>query len=170
MSVFHGRIQVVERENNSVAEVLENLELVHKVLVERMNDNFMSLTVKRLLVEKREEEYKDECNNFLSEVANLYERCLEYLCKSMKLMGEFTCFKWMTLNEIPSWKDVEPCLEYLTGKGVDMDNAKCFDQICNLKQLVESYLQNKAFIKLQCIRNSANISISLRTSHAAQKF
>ena len=25
MSVFHGRIQVVERENNSVAEVLENL-------------------------------------------------------------------------------------------------------------------------------------------------
>ena len=35
MSVFYGRIQVVERENNSVAEVLENLELVHKVLLEK---------------------------------------------------------------------------------------------------------------------------------------
>ena len=46
MSVFHGRIQMVERENNSVAEVLENLELVHKVLVERKSENFMSLTVK----------------------------------------------------------------------------------------------------------------------------
>ena len=53
MSEFHGRIQVVEREKNSVAKVLENLELVHKVFVERKNENFMSLTVKRLLVEKK---------------------------------------------------------------------------------------------------------------------
>ena len=64
---------MVERENNSVAEVLENLELVRKVLVERKNENFMSLTVKRLLVEKREEGYEDKCNDFLSEVTNLYE-------------------------------------------------------------------------------------------------
>ena len=127
MSVSHGRIQVVERENNSIAKVLENLELVHKVLVKRKNENFMSLEVKRLLVEKREERYEDDCNNFLSEVANLYERCLEYLCKWMKPMEEFACFKWMTLNEIPSRKDVEPCLEYLIGKGVDVDDAKCFD-------------------------------------------
>ena len=81
MSVFHGRIQVVERENNFVAEMLENLKLVHEVLVERKNEKFMSLTVKRLLVEKREEGYECECKNFLSEVANLYDRCLEYLCK-----------------------------------------------------------------------------------------
>ena len=74
MSMFHGRIQVVERANNSVAEVLENLELVHNMLVERKNENFMSLTVERLPVEKGEEGYKDECNNFFSEVANLYDR------------------------------------------------------------------------------------------------
>ena len=98
MPMFHGCIQAVKRENNSVAEELENLELVHKVLVERKNENFMSLTAKRLLVVKREEEYKDECNNFLSEVANLYERCLEYLCKWMKPMEEFACFKWIELR------------------------------------------------------------------------
>ena len=69
--MFHGRIQVVERENNSVAEVQENLKLVHKVLVERKNENYMSLTDKRLIVKKREEGNEDECNNFLSEVANL---------------------------------------------------------------------------------------------------
>ena len=63
-------------------------------------------------------------------------------------MEEFACFKWMTLNEIPSWKDVKPCLEYLIGKLVDVDNAKCFDQICNLKQFVESYLRNEEFVKL----------------------
>ena len=93
MSMFHGRIQVVERANNSVAEVLEKLELVHKVLVERKNENFMSLTVKRLIVEKRKEGYEDECNNFLTEVVKLCEKCLEYLCKWIKPMEEFACFK-----------------------------------------------------------------------------
>ena len=77
-----------------------------------------------------------------------YERCLEYLCKWIKPMEDFACFKCMTFNEIPSWKDVEPCLEYLIDKGVDVDNAKCFDQICNMKQFVESYLQDEDFIKL----------------------
>ena len=112
MSMFHGRIQVVERENNSIAEVLENLELIHKVLVERKNENFISLAV-----------------------INLFYK-------------EFAYFKWMTLNEISSWKDVEPCLEYLIGKRVDVDDAKCFYQICNLKQFVKSHLQDKEFIKL----------------------
>ena len=53
----------------------------------------------------------------------------------------------MTLIEIPSWKDVEPCLEYLIGKGVDVDNEKWIDQIRNLKQFVESHTQDKEFIK-----------------------
>ena len=88
-------------------------------------------------------------NNFISEVANLYEICLEYLCKWMKPMEEFAYFKWMTLNEIPSWNDVESCLKYLIGIGVvDVDDAKCFGQICNLKQFVRSYLQDEEFIKL----------------------
>ena len=33
-------------------------------------------------------------------------------------------------------------------KEVDVDDAKCFDQICNLKQFVESYPQDEEFIKL----------------------
>ena len=46
MCMFYKRIQVIEGANNSVAEVLENLELVHKVLLERKNENFMPFTVK----------------------------------------------------------------------------------------------------------------------------
>ena len=63
-------------------------------------------------------------------------------------MEEFACFKWIALNKIPRWKDVEPCLEYLIGKEFDVDDAKCFDQICNWKQFVESYLQDEESIKL----------------------
>ena len=64
----------------------------------------------------------------------------------MKPMEELACFKWMTLNEIPIWNDVEPAS--LIGKGSDVDEAKGFDQICNLKPFVESYLQDEEFIKL----------------------
>ena len=54
--------------------------------------------------------------------------CMRYvwsiiLCKWMKPMEEFACFKWMSLNEIPSWKNVDPCLEYLLGKWVDVDES-----------------------------------------------
>ena len=48
MSVFDRINQVVERANNSVAEVLENMEIVHKMLVEAKNENLMSLTVNQL--------------------------------------------------------------------------------------------------------------------------
>ena len=109
-------------------------------------------------------------NNFFSEVAYFYERFLEYLSKRIKPLDEFACFKWMTLSEKPSWNDVEPCLKYLIGKGVNVDDAKCFDQTCNLKQFVESYLEDEKFIGLPTRRNVANTSISLRTSHATQKF
>ena len=62
----------------------------------------------------------------------------------------------MNLNEIPSWSDVEPCLKYLIDKGVDVDDAKCFDQICNLKQFVESYLQDEECIKLPTHKKWSN--------------
>ena len=89
----------------------------------------------------------------------------------MKPMEEFAYFGGIILKEIPSWKDVEACLLYLIDKGVDVNDAKCFDQICNLKQCMESYLQDEECLILNCqrIRNGANISISLRTSHPTQK-
>ena len=50
MDVFKVLYSSVKRENNFVAKVLENLELVHKVLVEKKNEDFMSLADKGLLV------------------------------------------------------------------------------------------------------------------------
>ena len=39
---------------------------------------------------------------FHTEVKNPYERWLEYLKKWIKPLEEFSCFKWMSLSEIPS--------------------------------------------------------------------
>ena len=87
----------------------------------------MSLKVKGLIAQKRTEGKEEECNRFRVEVVNLYSRCLEYiyLGKWMNPLEEFSCFKWITLSEIPNWTvDVEPCVMYLIDKGVELDDVK----------------------------------------------
>ena len=49
---------------------------------------------------------------------------------------------------MPSWNSVAPCVEYLIGKGIHVDDAKCFDQVCNLKTFVECRLNGEQFTAL----------------------
>ena len=70
MAVFHTHIQTIEKESNSVVEVLTILKSVCKVLAERKNQHFMSLKVKRLIPQKRTEGKEEECNRFCVEVVN----------------------------------------------------------------------------------------------------
>ena len=48
----------------------------------------------------------------------------------------------MSLSETPSWDTVEICVEYLVGKGIHADDAKCSDQVCNLKSFVEGCISD----------------------------
>lgn len=67
----------------------------------------------------------------------------------MKPMEEFTPFMWMDLSQPPDWKDVEACIKYLGEKGVPIDDAKCFDQVTNLKKFTESGISDGEFKGLQ---------------------
>ena len=64
MSVLYGHIQTVERAINSVAEVLKIMELVQKVLIERKNENFISLKVKSFLAERQADDTKTSVTIF----------------------------------------------------------------------------------------------------------
>ncbi|CAM2106272.1 unnamed protein product [Caretta caretta] len=128
MSVFQTYIQEIERESNSVVEVLKSLKSVHTILLECKTHNFMSLKVEGLLAQKRREGIDEEFDKFCAEVDNMYSRCLEYLEKWLRLLEDFSCFRWITLSETPNWSDVEPCIKYLIDKGVQIDDVKCFDQ------------------------------------------
>ena len=57
-------------------------------------------------------------------------------------MEEFTPFMWMDLSQPPDWNDVEACIKYLGEKGVPIDDAKCFDQVTNLKKFTESNISD----------------------------
>jgi hypothetical protein len=97
MSVFQSHIQEIEKENNSIVEVLRVLISICDILVEHRSQNFMSLRVKSLIEEKRKEGLRANCDKFCAEVNCLYESCVQNLKKWMQPMEEFSCFMWVAL-------------------------------------------------------------------------
>lgn len=102
-TVFQFYIHHIESENNSAVEVLNNLSILN----DRMTRNFLTLKVKELLAKKHRERPDRQCDKFCAETKCVYSTCIEFLDKWMKRLEEFSCFTWMTLNEIPTWNDVE---------------------------------------------------------------
>ncbi|XP_030049150.1 protein FAM200B-like [Microcaecilia unicolor] len=147
MNVFHSHIEKLERDNNSLLEVMNCLKSVQSALTCRAQQSFMSLKVKELLKKLRQDGLDDHCDAFCSQVASLYTTCLEYLEMWTVPLEEFTVFSWMAFTKIPSWDEVLATVAYLKEKEIDIDDSKCFDQFCNLKRFVESN-QNEDFEKL----------------------
>jgi len=44
------------------------------------------------------------------------------------------CFALFTRGKPPEWDEVEPSLQFPINNGVSVDNAKCFDQLIDLKK------------------------------------
>ncbi|XP_070622768.1 uncharacterized protein [Erythrolamprus reginae] len=145
MNAFHLHIEEMERENNSLVEVMKTLESVHTILLDRRAQNFMSLTVKGMLADKRKEGLEAECDAFSDAVHRLYSDCIDYLEMWMASLQEFSCFAWMALSETPSWSDVEACVTYLRVKGLEIDSMECFTQFSNLKKFVEGSRDDEEF-------------------------
>jgi hypothetical protein len=66
----------------------------------------------------------------------------------MEPFKEFSCFKWME-PETFSWEKLESSIRYLPKKGVNTDDTKCFDQLCNLKKLTENFNQTDNYKTVQ---------------------
>lgn len=64
MSIFHEKIARIEKESNSVLEVLEIIDQVIKTLSERYSNRFLSLNVKTAFAKIRKEGQDKECDNF----------------------------------------------------------------------------------------------------------
>ncbi|XP_070807004.1 uncharacterized protein [Pituophis catenifer annectens] len=145
MNAFHLHIEEMERENNSLVELMKTLDSVHTILLDRRAQNFMSLTVKGMLADKRKEGLEAGCDAFSDAVRRLYSNCIDYLEMWMASLQEFSCFAWMALSDTPSWSDVETCIMYLHVKGLEIDSMKCFIQFNNLKKFVEASSDEEEF-------------------------
>jgi len=146
MSVFQSHIEKIERENNSLLEVMKCLKSVQSVLRCRAHAGLMPLKVKELLAKLRRDGLDDRCDAFCSQVTLLYTTCLEYLEMWTVPLEEFNGFAWMALTESPTWGEVVASLSYLKERKVRVDDSKCFDQLCNLKRFVEANCNEEDFI------------------------
>jgi hypothetical protein len=51
----------------------------------------------------------------------------------------------MSLNDAPSFSDVQSTIKYLRDRDVIVDDVKCFHQFCNLKTFVQSVWNDEDF-------------------------
>lgn len=157
MSVFNSNILQLEKEDNSVLEVIEILDYVCKVLQDRLNQKFICLKVKQKLEIATEEGLDKEVNLFMEEAMLLYESCLEYLKRWLCMFDDFSCFKWMSLKKDVNYSDVEESLLYLQEKckAFEIEDVKCFDQFCNFRQFLKENSNDPEFSGLSCSKKWA---------------
>jgi hAT family C-terminal dimerisation region len=146
MSVFQSHIKIIERENNSLLEVMICLKSVQSVLRCRAQAGFMPLEVKELLAKLRQDGLDDRCDAFCLQVTLLYTPCLEYLEMWAMPLEEFNGFAWMALTESPTWEEVVASVSYLKEREVRVYDSKCFDQLCNLERFVEANCNEEDFV------------------------
>ena len=106
MSMFQSHIGKLEREKNSLLEVMNCLKSSQSVLMCCAQAGFMPLTVKELLTKLRRNGLDGRCDAFCSQVTLLYTTCLEYLVMWTVPLEEFNGFAWMTLTEGPTWDEI----------------------------------------------------------------
>lgn len=136
MSIFQFRITEIERENNSVLDVINILQSTHDTLKSRLEATFLPIAVKERLssvsMEKREA--------FTKEVKKMYEACISYLNNWFRPLDEFKIFEWMSFKKntnINFENDLTATIRYLTKKGIAINDVNLFDEITALNSFVK---------------------------------
>lgn len=140
MSVFHENIKEIQKEKNTIIDIMNIIENVSSLLENRLQCSFLSLKTKEVLSCAREEGFYSEVDCFMVESLSVYRECYNYLKKWSISFTEFQCFQWMNLKTKVLMEDVEISVKFLLDKGIIIDDAKCCDQLCNLNKFLE---QNK---------------------------
>lgn len=91
MSVFQNSMASIEKEENSVLEVVMIIERILRLLRNRIKDRFVPLKVKQLLKEHNvSEKISQEMND---EFQKVYSACLDYLKKWIDPFKMFDMFR-----------------------------------------------------------------------------
>lgn len=137
---FQISILKIEQESVSVIEVVQILESVAENLKQRHEQHFVSLSVQEIL-NNLDDHTKAE--NFQKEADECYETCDKYLRKWLGSFTDLTCFKWMLLEDVPTWKgQIEETVKFLMKRGHKIDDSMAFNQALCLINFVKEKLNN----------------------------
>lgn len=116
------------------SSLLALLYFFFQILSNRIAGTFVPYAVRNLFAKNADIEF--ECVDLKTELLKIYTNALAYLNEWTKQFEEFKVFAWMNLKTIPEFDDVQVCIDYLRRRNVDINEDKCFDQFCKLKEFI----------------------------------
>ena len=130
---FQEKTKQMEMEKNSILEAQAIITSLSEILSQRYEQSFLPLKVKSIIRELIKNGFEKEADEIKFEFFNCYKKSSDYLLQWTEQFAEFSCFNWMDLKTRPTWVDAEVCIKYLKEKNINIDDAKSFDQFCNLQ-------------------------------------
>lgn len=136
MAIFHSRIASLEKEKNSIAEVLCTLKETTESLSQRIEHNFVPLKVRDLFEKNNINE--DERNKINTEIKTMYQECINYINIWIKPLDSFKCFEWLALkqNQELQFDNITESILFLRNKGITVDDVKLLEEFCLLRNFL----------------------------------
>lgn len=140
MTIFHDNIKKVEREENSVLEVLNVIDEISEILSNRFDSKFIPFIVKQKLKTLENEGKETECNKFIESMLSVYQQSNQYLLKWSESLRILKNFEWLDFKpgKKLNYESMERTVEFLASKNIVIDDSKLFNQFVNLKNFLAS--------------------------------
>jgi hypothetical protein len=161
--IFNEKTRELEKEKNSVIEVMIIIKDLKAILNQRLKEKFIPLKVKMILQDNLKDGLGSE--HYKEQMMNCYRKCYDYLDLWTEQFNYLEDFQWMGLTQEPLWENVEKCIQFLNSKSISIDDTKCFDQFCNLKFFYKEMSTNSMFQKKNgsVLQSNRQYGILLRT-------
>lgn len=103
MALFHDNVLKLEREINSVIEVINIIDHVAGALRDRIENEFLPFSVKNILSKLQADGNDKECANFVQKAIGVYEEAEAYLLKWTASLSDFRVNIFAALYIRPSF-------------------------------------------------------------------
>ena len=108
MSVFHENVKEMEKEQNSVLEILKIVDRVAGALRDRIENQFLPFGVKSIIFRLRKDGKDQMCDLFIQQTMTVYEQTEKYLLEWISSLSQFrvidisykNCFSFVRLCNI----------------------------------------------------------------------
>ena len=139
-ATFHSAVTSVEGDKNTIMEVASDIENLLTKLKERMNMQYLPITVRNEL-NSLEENGFPIINAFKLNVTKFYKKCIEYLKLRTSQFEQVECLQWVNLRNEINWHNVEKSFEYISKFGNkthllddEKEESALFDEVSYIKK------------------------------------
>ena len=136
MSTFQACIGQIEKGNVSATEVAITIEnLLNNLKLNKQERFVTSDGKKQLEILVGSEEIAEE--KFFEVVKSFYDTSLQYADKWICSLGNTDKFKWILLNKMPAWKEIDGSIKHEILTCVQAEETRLFDQWVLIKLIAE---------------------------------